>query len=283
MGTESSFESLSTTIVSKVIVFEVYKCSRHFKVTLAVLYDKITTDTSIMSALDLSVIVPVYNEAGSAVELDSQLQSVLSGLELKSEIIYVDDGSTDSTAQILRSHISSVPDHLPVHLITLVRNQGQTAAISAGLDQATGKLIAFLDGDLQNHPSDIPKLISHLDADTDAVFGWRKHRFDRPDRVIASKVANFLIKTLFAIDLHDLGCSLRVVRRTSLEDLRLYGENHRLLPLLLALRGIKYRQVEVGHSPRLHDHSKYGYSRVIKLLVDLITTKFLHSYATKPG
>ncbi len=236
-----------------------------------------------MSALDLSVIVPVYNEAGSAVELDSQLQTVLSELDLKSEIIYVNDGSTDSTAQILRSHVTDLKDHTPVHLISLTRNQGQTAAISAGLDAASGKLIAFLDGDLQNHPSDIPKLIASLDKDTDAVFGWRKNRSDRLDRVIASRIANFLTDILFSINIRDLGCSLRIVRRESLEGLRLYGENHRLLSLLLALRGVRYKQIEVGHSPRIHDHSKYGYSRVIKLIVDLITTKFLHSYATKPA
>lgn len=226
----------------------------------------------------LSVVVPFYNEAENLPGLHGELLETLSKIPGQTEIIYVDDGSTDKCI---------IPDsphpNISVKLIRLWRNLGQTAAISAGIDHSHGDFIASLDADGQNPPSDLLPMLKLLDSNTDAVFGWRKNRHDDLVRVIVSKIANWLIRTIFHVSIKDLGCSTRIVRRELLADMHLYGENHRLLSLLIVLRGAKFKEVAVNHRPRAHGRSKYGYSRSIKTIIDIITTKFLDSYSTKPA
>ncbi len=228
----------------------------------------------------LAVVVPFYNEAGNLPLLHRRLEEALSAVEGSCEVIYVDDGSSDnSVAQLL----DSASKDREVKLIQLRRHQGQTAATAAGIDASSAELVAFLDADLQNDPADIPKLLSQMNKGTDAVFGWRRLRYDSWDRVLVSRLANWLVRRLFDIKLHDLGCSLRVVRREVLNRIKLYGETHRILPILILLQGAKYREIEVAHQPRRHEKSKYGYSRSIKVIIDLITVKFLDSFGTKPA
>lgn len=232
----------------------------------------------------LSVIIPFYNENGNLPQLHRELVSVLKDQQFKSEIIYVDDGSQDNSAFVLATEAKGLNNpSLPVKLIRLRRNSGQTSALSAGINHAQGNVLAFLDADLQNSPADLPRMLEVLDKDTDVVFGWRKNREDAKDRVFISKFANFAIRTLFHINLRDLGCAIKIVRKEILTDFHLYGETHRILGVLLILRGAKYKEIIVAHSRRLHEKSKYGYTRFFKLIIDLITTKFLNSYSSKPA
>lgn len=190
----------------------------------------------------------------------------------------MDDGSSDGSSIPQTSHPNTT-----VKLICFWRNLGQTAATSAGINHSRGDLVAFLDADGQNPPSDLLPMFNLIGADTDAVFGWRKNRHDDLIRVIVSKIANWLIRTIFNVTIKDLGCSTRIVRREILTNMRLYGENHRLLSLLIVLRGARFKELAVNHRPRTHGRSKYGYSRSIKTIIDIITTKFLDSYSTKPA
>lgn len=231
-----------------------------------------------MANLKLSVIIPFKNEAENLFRLHGELCETLSQISGTIEIIYIDDGSTDG---------SSIPDNSPpnitVKLIRFWRNFGQTAAISAGIDHSHGDFIAFLDADGQNPPSDLLPMFKMLSPQTDAVFGWRKNRHDDLARVVVSQIANWLIRTIFRVIIKDLGCSTRIVRREILANMRLYGENHRLLSLLVVLRGARFKEIAVNHRPRDHGRSKYGYSRSVKTIIDIITTKFLDSYSTKPA
>ncbi|MBI2008641.1 glycosyltransferase family 2 protein [Candidatus Amesbacteria bacterium] len=231
-----------------------------------------------MANPQLSVIIPFYNENENLPHLHIELCETLSQIPGSSEIIYVDDGSTDGSSIPKTSH-----SDITVKLIRFWRNLGQTAAISAGIDHSHGDFIAFLDADGQNPPSDLLPMLHLLDANTDAVFGWRKKRHDDLIRVIVSQIANWLIRIIFHVTIKDLGCSTRIVRREILTNMRLYGENHRLLSLLTVLRGAKFREIAVSHRPRSHGQSKYGYSRSVKTIIDIITTKFLDSYSTKPA
>jgi len=226
----------------------------------------------------LSVVVPFHNEAGNLPQLHRELCDTLSQIPGQTEIIYVDDGSTDGSAIPSISHPG-----ITVKVIRLWRNLGQTAATSAGIDHSKGDLVAFLDADGQNPPADLLPMFNLIGADTDAVFGWRKNRHDDLIRIVVSKIANWLIRAIFHVTIKDLGCSTRIVRREILTDLRLYGENHRLLSLLIVLRGARFREIAVNHRPRTHGRSKYGYSRSVKTIIDIITTKFLDSYSTKPA
>jgi len=232
----------------------------------------------------LSVIIPFYNESANLPLLHASLISTLKSQNNKTEIIYVNDGSTDNSLHTLSESIKSTSHQgISVKVITFLRNFGQTAAISAGIDQAQGEIVSFLDADLQNSPSDILLMLKMLDEDTDVVFGWRKTRHDVSDRVLVSRIANFIIRNLFHVNLHDTGCATKVVRKNMLSGLKLYGETHRIIGVLLILRGAKYKEMVVDHKPRLHEKSKYGYSRFFKLIIDLLTTKFLNSYSTKPS
>lgn len=227
----------------------------------------------------ISVIIPLYNEEENIQILHERLTNVLINLNEDYEIIYVDDGSTDKTPDYLEK-IQSLDRHVLV--ISLRRNFGQTAAFAAGFDFARGDVVITMDGDLQNDPKDIPKLLE-LIKDYDLVSGWRKDRKDPFfTRRLPSIIANWLISKVTGVKLHDYGCSLKAYRKEVIKNLRLYGEMHRFIPAVASWYGIKVTEVETTHHPRLRGKSKYGISRTIKVILDLITVKFLQSFSTKP-
>jgi len=227
----------------------------------------------------ISVVIPFYNEEENIEELHRRLKNVLLSLQREYEIIYVDDGSTDNTPKILE-HIAEEEEKVIV--LSLRRNFGQTAAFAAGFDFASGDVIITMDGDLQNDPEDIPKLLSHIDK-YDLVSGWRRRRNDPFfSRKLPSIIANWLISNVTGVKLHDYGCSLKAYKREVIKNLRLYGEMHRFIPAVASWYGVKVTEVETLHHPRLRGKSKYGISRTIKVLLDLITVKFLQSFSTKP-
>lgn len=237
-----------------------------------------------MNKNSLSVIVPFFNEESNLPILHKELVAVLRKLNLKTEVVYVNDGSTDASISSLEKAIKKLgDDKVKIKIITFRKNFGQTAAISAGIDKSSGNLVSFLDADLQNDPGALPKFLEKVDEGYDAVFGWRKQRKDKTLRRVFSKSANKLIQILFSYPFHDVGCSARVVKKEFLKDLQLYGELHRILPVLVYLKGARVAEVVVNHRPRFKGKSKYGYSRIIKTLIDLITVKFLSSYGTKPS
>lgn len=228
----------------------------------------------------LSVIIPVYNEEENVPLLHASLKEVLSTQKFSYEIIYVDDGSSDATY----IQLQTVARHdLHTRVIRLRRNFGQTAAISAGVDASTGEILVFMDGDLQNDPIDIPRLLEKLDEGYDIVSGWRKHRQDAQlSRKLPSWLANRLISKVTGIHLHDYGCTLKAFRWEVFRHIRLYGEMHRFLPAYAALAGARIAELEVSHHPRRFGVSKYGISRTFRVMLDLITLKFLGSFGTKP-
>jgi len=228
----------------------------------------------------LSIIVPVYNEAENIPHLHASLSQVLKEQEFTYEVIYVDDGSKDETFSGL-NHIAMNDPH--VQVIQLRRNFGQTAAIAAGVAHSAGERLVFMDGDLQNDPIDIPRLLVKLEQGYDVVSGWRKKRKDAQlSRKIPSWLANRLISKVTGVYLHDYGCTLKAYRREVFEHVRLYGEMHRFIPAYAALAGADIAEIEVTHHPRRFGVSKYGISRTVRVILDLITVKFLGSYGTKP-
>jgi len=230
--------------------------------------------------VELSVVVPVYNEAENLRELHQQLSRVLGNLGLAYEIIYVDDGSRDGSFSILRE-IKKTDPHVVV--IGFRRNFGQTAAFSAGFDYAEGNMVVTLDADLQNDPADIPRLLAKMNEGYDVVSGWRKERRDPFwSRRFPSMVANRLISLVTGVKLHDYGCSLKVYHRDVVKNLHLYGEMHRFIPALASWMGVQVAEIPVNHRPRAHGKSKYGISRTIRVLLDLLTVRFLLSYAVRP-
>lgn len=238
-----------------------------------------------MKAIDLSIIIPFYNEEKNVVKLHRELFSIFTQTNLSCELIFVDDGSTDHSSEHLIREIKKSQKKLSVKLVSLRKNFGQTAAISAGIDKAKGRLICLMDADLQNDPKDILVVLKRINQKEgyDIVIGWRKNRQDNFLRSFLSKAANFLIQKMFNIPFHDLGCSLKMIRRDTLEGLHLYGESHRILPLILYWRGGNILEIVVSHRKRFSGNSKYGYSRIIKLIIDIVTVKFLNSYGTKPS
>ncbi|MBI2596209.1 glycosyltransferase [Candidatus Daviesbacteria bacterium] len=237
-----------------------------------------------MKSIGLSVVVPFFNENRNLEKFHRELTSVLIKIPIGSEIIYVDDGSTDESVATLKSLFrSSKKTKIETKLILLRRNFGQTAATSAGIDQSKGELVSFMDADLQNDPEDLLKFFHEINKGFDAVFGWRKCREDYFLRNFVSKVANFIIRKIFNIPLHDVGCSLKIIKRELLNDVHLYGESHRIMPALVYWKGVKIKELTVSHRKRIYEKSKYGYSRILKLVIDLITIKFLNSYGTKPA
>lgn len=227
----------------------------------------------------ISVIIPLYNEEENIQILHERLSDVLISLKEEYEIIYVDDGSIDKTPEYLEQ-IQSSDRHVVV--ISLRRNFGQTAAFAAGFDFSRGDIVITMDGDLQNDPKDIPKLLE-LIKDYDLVSGWRKDRKDPfLSRRLPSMIANWLISKVTGVKLHDYGCSLKAYRKEIVKNLKLYGEMHRFIPAVASWYGIRVAEVETTHHPRLRGKSKYGISRTIKVILDLITVKFLQSFSTKP-
>jgi len=229
--------------------------------------------------MTISIVIPVYNEEENIQILHEKLKKVLDPLDKEYEILFIDDGSTDKTLSILEE--IQARDR-SVLVLSLRRNFGQTAAFAAGFDFARGDVIVTMDGDLQNDPADIPKLLE-LIKDNDLVSGWRKKRKDPfLTRRLPSKIANWLISNVTGVKLHDYGCSLKAYRRDVIKNLKLYGEMHRFIPAVASWYGVRLAEVETVHYPRLRGHSKYGISRTLKVVLDLITVKFLQSFSTKP-
>ncbi|MCJ7482523.1 MAG: glycosyltransferase family 2 protein [Thermodesulfovibrionales bacterium] len=229
--------------------------------------------------MTLSVVIPLYNEEENIQLLHERLRNALDPLAQEYEILFVDDGSTDRSLSLLEKIQA---DDKRVIVLSLRRNFGQTAAFAAGFDFARGDVVVTMDGDLQNDPTDIPKLLEMI-KDNDLVSGWRKQRKDPFfTRRLPSIIANWLISKVTGVKLHDYGCSLKAYRREVIKNLKLYGEMHRFIPAVASWYGVRVAEVETVHHPRLHGKSKYGISRTIKVVLDLITVKFLQSFSTKP-
>jgi glycosyltransferase involved in cell wall biosynthesis len=229
---------------------------------------------------DISVFLPVYDEEPNLRLLHEKLDEALRKLGRTAEIIYVDDGSRDRSLDILRELAEK---DSRVRVVALRRNYGQTAAMAAGIDAARGRVLIPMDADLQNDPADIARLLDKLDEGYDVVSGWRKNRQDKlVTRKIPSMLANRLISWIGGVPLHDYGCSLKAYRRESLEDVRLYGEMHRFIPIYASWAGARVTEIPVEHHARTMGKSKYGLSRTVKVIFDLMTIKFMASYQTKP-
>jgi len=229
---------------------------------------------------ELSVFLPVYNEEPNLPPLHAKLDEALKALGRTAEIIYVDDGSTDGSLKVLRE-LARLDNR--VRVVALRRNYGQTAAMAAGIDAASGEVLIPMDADLQNDPTDIARLLEKLEEGYDVVSGWRKDRQDKLiTRKIPSMLANRLISWIGGVPLHDYGCSLKAYRRESIEDVRLYGEMHRFIPIYASWAGARVAEISVEHHARTMGKSKYGLSRTLKVVFDLMTIKFMASYQTKP-
>jgi glycosyltransferase involved in cell wall biosynthesis len=229
----------------------------------------------------LSVLIPVFNEVDNVEPLHAELDVVLRPLNFEYELIFVDDGSTDGTTAKLEKIQRADPEH--VRVVFLRRNCGQTAALSAALDVARGEILIPIDGDRQNDPADIPRLLEKLDAGYDVVSGWRKDRHDAfVTRKVPSWIANRLVARLSGVALHDFGCTLKAYRRGVLEGVRLYGEMHRFIPIFAAWQGARVTELVVNHRPRTAGRTKYGLGRTFHVILDLILILFLQRYAQRP-
>ena len=228
----------------------------------------------------VSVVIPIFNEEENIPPLLEKLEAALISLGKPFEVIMVDDGSTDRSAQVLRG---LKPRYPWLKVIFLRRNFGQSAAFTAGIDHARGEIIVTMDGDLQNDPADIPKLLKKIEEGYDVVSGWRKDRKDPfLSRRLPSILANRLISRLTKVRLHDYGCSLKAYRAEVIQGLAIYGELHRFIPVLVSLRGAKIAEEVVTHHPRRHGKSKYGLSRTYRVLLDLLLMIFFRKFATRP-
>ncbi len=231
--------------------------------------------------IDVSIVVPVYNEEQNVAPCLRDISEAMAATDLRYETIFVDDGSTDDTlSELLRT----AEDDPRVSVVELRRNFGQAAALEAGFDRARADVVVPMDGDLQNDPRDIPALVAKLSEEPgyDVVSGWRKQRKDGLLRRIPSRAANWLISVITGVHLHDYGCSLKAYRREVLEDVRLYGEMHRFIPALVHWVGGRVTEMVVNHRPRRAGRSKYGLGRTFRVLLDLLTVKFMMEYLTKP-
>jgi glycosyltransferase involved in cell wall biosynthesis len=230
--------------------------------------------------MDISVVIPVYNEAEALPDLHRALTATLDRLAQSAEIIFVDDGSTDGSSAALDALAETDPR---VQVLHLSRNYGQTAALMAGIQNSTGAVVIPMDGDGQNDPADIPRLLTKLEEGYDVVSGWRVARRDRAlTRRLPSLAANRLISALLRVPLHDYGCTLKAYRREVLEDVRLYGEMHRFIPIYAAWEGARVTELEVTHHPRHFGRSKYGVGRVARVLLDLLILYFIDRAFDRP-
>jgi glycosyltransferase involved in cell wall biosynthesis len=228
----------------------------------------------------VSVVIPLYNEVDNVGELHRELTRSLEPIGRTYEILMVDDGSTDGTLDRLLEIEAGDPR---VRVLRLRRNFGQTAAFSAGFDHARGEVVVTSDGDLQNDPADIPKLLAKLDEGFDMVCGWRKERKDPLSKRLPSFFANRIISSSTGVHLHDYGCSLKAIRADVVKNMRLYGEMHRFIPALASWMGVAVAEIAVNHRPRTRGRSKYGLGRTVRVLLDLFTVKFLLAYGTRPA
>lgn len=227
----------------------------------------------------VSIVVPLYNEEENIISLYTALRSAMDKSGGDYEIIFVDDGSTDNTLQMLKQLAQGNEKVKP---LSFRRNFGQTAAFAAGFDHAKGDVIVTIDGDMQNDPADIPRLVS-LIGEYDVVSGWRRKRKDPFfTRRLPSMIANYLISRVTGVKLHDYGCSLKAYKADVVKNINLYGEMHRFIPAVASWYGVKVAEIETTHHPRHKGESKYGISRTLRVILDLITVKFLQSFSTKP-
>ena len=230
--------------------------------------------------LDLSIVIPLLNEEENIPELYREISEVLTGINRDHEIVFVDDGSTDTSLQLLKELQQKDSS---VVVVSFRKNFGQTAAMAAGFDYARGDVIITMDADLQNDPRDIPLLLEKVDEGFDVVTGWR---YDRKDpflnRRLPSMIANKIISKTTGVNLHDYGCTLKAFRKEVIKTIKLYGEMHRFIPAIASGMGISIAEVKVNHRARMFGTSKYGISRTFRVILDLLTVKFLLSYATRP-
>ena len=228
----------------------------------------------------ISIIVPVFNESESIGLLLDEVINVMSSHKFNFELIVVNDGSKDNTHQVLKQLTLKIKE---LSVISLRKNYGQTAAMSAGFDNSKGDIVITLDGDLQNDPNDIPLLISEINNGYDLICGWR---FDRKDKLInrkiPSKIANKLIARVTGLKLHDYGCSLKAFKKEIIDDIKLYGELHRFLPVLANIEGARIKEIKVNHRSRQYGSSKYGIDRTFRVLMDLLTVWFMTKFLTRP-
>ncbi|MCH7517557.1 MAG: glycosyltransferase family 2 protein [Candidatus Dadabacteria bacterium] len=230
--------------------------------------------------IELSIVIPVFNETENIKPLIIKLNEVLDKTGKNCEIIMIDDGSTDNSFEVMRELCESYKN---LRIIRFRRNFGQTSAFSAGFDLARGGIVVTMDADLQNDPADIPKLLRELDKGYDIVSGWRKKRFDNfLTRQLPSRIANYIISKLTGVTLHDYGCSLKAYRSEVIKNIKLYGEMHRFIPAVASWMGVQVSEIEVNHAPRVSGKSSYGLMRTVRVILDLITVKFLLGYSTKP-
>lgn len=230
--------------------------------------------------MSVSIVVPIYNEVENLPHLHKALREVLDALDREFEIILVDDGSTDGSLELMTEMAKSDPH---VKVLEFRRNFGQTAAMAAGIGAATGDVIVTMDGDLQNDPADIPRMLDKIDEGYDLVHGWRKDRQDALiSRKLPSRIANWLISRVTVFPVNDLGCTLKAIRREIAQELELFGEMHRFIPILARCRGARCTEIVTKHHPRRFGKSKYGISRTIRVLLDLLTVKYLIQYLPSP-
>ena len=230
--------------------------------------------------MDISIIVPLYNEEQNVFPFTQAAVDVLEGLNKSYEVIFVDDGSTDGTFMNLCEVAQKIPS---VKVVSFKCNYGQTSAMAAGFNYSSGGIVIPMDGDLQNDPRDIPRLLAKLEAGYDVVSGWRKDRKDRAfSRIFPSAISNKVISLISGVHLHDYGCTLKAYRRNVIEDVRLYGEMHRFIPIYAVWHGASVAEIEVEHHPRRFGKSKYGFERTFKVILDLMVIKFLGQYVQKP-
>jgi dolichol-phosphate mannosyltransferase len=228
---------------------------------------------------DISIIIPIFNEEENVAALVKTLWDVLQQAKFTFEVLFINDGSRDRTLAVLRTALAG-KSH--VRVIDFRRNYGQTAAIMAGIDYARGGIIISLDADLQNDPRDIPRLLAKLDEGYDVVSGWRRDRQDTASRNMLSRVANRFISKISGVPLHDYGCTLKAYRADVIKGVRLYGEMHRFIPIYATWMGARVAELPVAHHPRKFGKSKYGFDRVIKVILDLLVVKFLDRHMVKP-
>lgn len=227
----------------------------------------------------LSIVIPVFNEEDSVTPLIDRIQETAGAFTFSWELILVDDGSTDATWARISGYVDDVPE---LRVIRLRRNFGQTAAMVAGFDHSRGEVIVTLDGDLQNDPTDIPKLLAKYDEGYDIVSGWRKDRHDHWSRVFPSRVANALISLTTGVKLHDYGCSLKAYRGDSIRSLHCYGEMHRFFPALARMTGARVTEIPVKHHPRRFGESKYGFNRINRVFIDIVAINLLIRFSSAP-
>jgi glycosyltransferase involved in cell wall biosynthesis len=227
----------------------------------------------------ISVVIPVLNEAENLPQLAAELKQVALDHRLRLEVLFVDDGSTDDTWRVIADLAAGDPRFQGIRLR---RNFGKAPALAAGFAAARGEIVVTMDGDLQDDPNEVPKLLAALDAGHDTVSGWKRTRRDPWHKVLPSRVFNLLVAWLTGVRLHDVNCGLKAYRREALEEVSLYGELHRFIPVLAHAKGFRAGEVEVNHRPRRHGHSKFGTRRFVRGLLDLLTVKFLTGYGTRP-